>query len=332
MAGFEPGVGQCDRRVRRDGTGVELLREVERLFRGRERQVDVAGGERCVGAVEEVPGEALGVVHEPRGCDRAVEHLACLRHPASNPEAASEHGDDEREEIALSGRTADSQRALGVRPCPREVVEVELGRGQMREGVEPTAELVVRETVDERGGFGAICLSLRRATANRAREGTYGERRCDQRLVAEQRCRIDRAARPGAHRVVVAVVEAVADELDHEFDALRGGGVSELGERGLEVGVRLLVPAEEVLDARAGSGEADAQRLRFLGDDVHALEERCVALAELAGGGERFGTGQQQLDAPVARRSRREETEGGGEPARGARRCTRGRRLSSLSQ
>ncbi len=55
--------------------------------------------------------------------------------------------------------------------------------------------------------------------------------------------------------------------------------------------MRLVVPAEEVLDARAGSGEADAQRLRFLGDDVHALEECCVALAELAGGGERFGTG-----------------------------------------
>ena len=113
---------------------------------------------------------------------------------------------------------------------------------------------------------------------------------------------------------------------------MRGVGVSELGERGLEVGVRLLVAAEEVLDARARGGEPDAQRLRFLGDDVHALEERCMALAELAGGGERFGTGQQQLDAPVDRRSRREEAEGCGEPACGACRRTRGRRLSGLPQ
>ena len=60
--------------------------------------------------------------------------------------------------------------------------------------------------------------------------------------------------------------------------------------------------------------------------------ERCMALAELAGGGERFGTGEQQLDAPVAGRSRREETEGRSEPACGARRCTRGRRLSRVSQ
>ena len=127
------------------------------------------------------------------------------------------------------------------------------------------------------------------------------------------------------------MVEAVAGEFDHELDALARVGISELGERALEVGVRLLVAAEQVLDARAGSGEADAQRLRFLGDDVHALEERRVALAELPGGGERFGTGQQQLDAPVARRSGREETEGGGEPACGARGRTRGRCLSSLA-
>ena len=48
---------------------------------------------------------------------------------------------------------------------------------------------------------------------------------------------------------------------------------------------------EEVLDARTGSGDADAQRLRFLRDDGHALEECCVALSKLAGGGERLGTG-----------------------------------------
>ncbi len=331
MTCLEPCVGQCDCRVRWDGTGVELLREVERLLGGRERQVDVAGGERRVGAVEEIPGEALRVVHQPRGCDRAVEHLACFRHPAANPQAAPEHGDDEREEIALPGRPSDPQRPLGVRTCRREPVEVELGRGEMRKGVEPTLQLVVRDSVDERGGFGAICLSLCRATTHRAREGAYRERRCDQRLVAERLGRIDRPGRPGAHGFVVAAVEAVAGELDHELHALRGVGVPELGERRLEVGVRLLVPAEKVLDARARGGEADAQRLRFPRDDVHALDERCMALAELAGGGERFGTGQQQLDAPVAWRSRREETEGRSEPACGARRCTRGRGLSRVS-
>ena len=57
-----------------------------------------------------------------------------------------------------------------------------------------------------------------------------------------------------------------------------------------------------------------------------------MALAELAGGGERFGTGQQQLDAL----GRRAQPPGGD----GARRrtsvrrsrCARGGRLSGLSQ
>ena len=172
----------------------------------------------------------------------------------------------------------------------------------MRERVEATNELVVRESVDELGGFGAICLSLGRAAAHGAGESTYGLRGSDQRLVVEQRRGIDSPVRPGVHRVVVPAVEAVAGQLDHELDALFGAGVAETGERSLEVGVRLVVAAEEVLDARARDGEADTQRLGLLRDDVHALEKGCVALAELAGGGERFGTGQQQLDAAVARR------------------------------
>src|SRR3954447_16080912 len=118
----------------------------------------------------------------------------------------------------------------------------------MRKRVKPTAERVVRETVDQCRGFSGIGDSLRRATADSACKRTCGERGGDQRLLVEQRCRIDRAARPRAHRVVVAVVEAVADELDHELDALCRGGISETGERGLEVDVRLVVPSEEVLD------------------------------------------------------------------------------------
>ena len=36
MTRFEPCVGQCYCRVRRDGTGVELLRKIERLLGGAE--------------------------------------------------------------------------------------------------------------------------------------------------------------------------------------------------------------------------------------------------------------------------------------------------------
>ena len=142
----------------------------------------------------------------------------------------------------------------------------------MGERVEATAQLVVGQLVDELRGFGAICLPLRRSTADRTGQGADSERRGDQRSVAQLRRRIDCASRPGAHRVVVPAVEAVAGKLDHELGPLRGVRIPELGEGGLEVGVRLLVTAEKVLDAGACGGEPDAQRLRFLGHDAHALE------------------------------------------------------------
>ena len=90
-------------------------------------------------------------------------------------------------------------------------------------------DLVVFETVDECGGLGGVAQSLGGATAHGAREGTSGEGGCEQRPVAEQLGGLDRSLGPGAHRVVVAEVEAVADELDHELDPLRGGRISELG-------------------------------------------------------------------------------------------------------
>ena len=97
------------------------------------------------------------------------------------------------------------------------------------------------------------------------------------------------------------------------------------------MGVCLLVPAEEVLDACARSGQTHTQSLRFLGDDLHALEQRSVALPQLAGGGERLRTCQQQLDAPLVWRIGREEAQRGAEPACGARRSALGGRLAGLS-
>ena len=61
----------------------------------------------------------------------------------------------------------------------------------------------------------------------------------------------------------------------------------ELGDRGLEPGVRLLVTAEQAFDAGAGDRQPNPQRGRVGGDDAHALEQGRVALGEPAGGGER---------------------------------------------
>ena len=60
----------------------------------------------------------------------------------------------------------------------------------------------------------------------RARDGAHAERRGDERPVAKRRRRLRRTRRPVAHRVVLAPVQAVDRELDHERDGLGEPGRS----------------------------------------------------------------------------------------------------------
>ena len=92
--------------------------------------------------------------------------------------------------------------------------------------------------------------------------------------------------------------------------------------------MRLLIAAA-VLDAGTCGGEPDARRFRFLGHDAHGFEERCVAVAEPAGGGERARAGDEQLDALLVRRGFREQPECFAEPVCSTRRRPRGGCLSA---
>ena len=141
----------------------------------------------------------------------------------------------------------------------------------------------------------------------------------DERLVAQRRRRVGRASRPIAHRVELRPVHAADRELDHQRDSLRRAGIVELGKRALEPGNRLLLPAEEVLDAGARDDEPDAQRVRLRRHDAHALEQHRVAVREPARGGERSRTGEQELDLLLCGRGLRQQAQRAGEPAGGAR-------------
>ena len=73
---------RCARHVgpAREHDRVEVLVDVDALLRGGERERDVAGRERRERAVEEVPGDTLHVVHQPRGLHATLDHLGGLRH------------------------------------------------------------------------------------------------------------------------------------------------------------------------------------------------------------------------------------------------------------
>ena len=123
-------------RVRSYGAGVQLLREFEASSAVESARSMSPAANAAYERLNRCQVMPWGLSTEPRGFDRAVEHVARLRHPAANPERASEHRHDQRKEVALPGRPADPQRPLGVRSYRLEVVEVEVGRREIREGVQ----------------------------------------------------------------------------------------------------------------------------------------------------------------------------------------------------
>src|SRR5215207_2625797 len=94
----------------------------------------------------------------------------------------------------------------------------------------------------------------------------------------------------------------------------------------------LLLLAEEVLDPGACSCEPGAQCDRVLGHDCEALEQCGVAVGELSGRGQSTGAGEEEPDALIRPRARREETQRTCEPACGSGGGARCDLLSSFAE
>ncbi len=305
---------------------VEVLGDLNALLSGGEGDLNVPGRDRREGAVEEVPGHTLQVLHHPGGLDRAVEHVRGLRHAALHPQRRAQHRVDQREEIPLPGAAADVQRPLGVAARRRELVEVHLRGRQVHQRVEAPGQLVVADLVNQRGRLLTMIPRLGDDARERARDGAHAERRGHERPVAQRRRRLLRTRRPVAHRVVLAPVEGVDRELDHERDGLGRAGIAELGKGALQMGPGLLMAPEQVFDGGARRDEPDAQRrVSVLRHDPHALEQAGVAVREPPGGRERSRVGEQELDPLLCGCGPRQHSPRGGEPVRGA----RGRRAAA---
>ena len=205
---------------------------------------------RRVRAVEQIPGQPLGVAGEAGRLDRAVEQVRRLgqpaAHPRRRPERREEHGDD----VALAGRAADPQRTLGVRRRLREAVEVQLRRREIGSRVEAQGELGVGQGIDERGRLGAMPLGLGDMPGERLRERECGDRRRRQRPVAERRDRVSRA-RSAQSRMESYSARYRPSTASSIMSAAASGESSRmLVERALQPCVRALVPAEQMLDRR----------------------------------------------------------------------------------
>ena len=82
-----------------------------------DRGVEVAGGERDLGARVEAPRDRVGVAGQPCGLDRAVERLDRLAERPLKRQTMPRIATDEREQLALTGGAADGRaRARRARP------------------------------------------------------------------------------------------------------------------------------------------------------------------------------------------------------------------------
>ena len=83
--------------------------------------------------------------------------------------------------------------------------------------------------------------------------------------------------------------------------------------------MRVVVLAEQALDPCAACGEPCSEIDRFVRHDRQALLQRAMAVLIAAGRSQRFGAGEEELDALFARRALGEQAKRRLEPARSAR-------------
>ncbi len=197
---------------------------------------------------------------------------------------------------------ADRHRSFGVGLRLLIAVEVELGAGEVGGGVEAKREFVIVQVRDEGRRLRAMRLGLRGGSVGRAGEREHRDGGRGQRPVAERPCGAQRSLGPLAHPPVVHAEEAVHRELDHQRRRLGRRRVGKAVHRADEPGVRLLVAAEQVLDAGARRREPHPQRDRLGRDEPDALQQRGVPVGELPGRDERPRAGEQQLDPHLGRR------------------------------
>jgi len=113
----------------------------------------------------------------------AIEHLGGLGEPPTHEVGGAERRHERGEQDA--GGAAHRQRALGVLTGVVVAVEVELRGAEVRRGVDPPRQLLVKHRIDDGRGPAPVRLRCLDLTGERAREGQHPERGRGEALVAD---------------------------------------------------------------------------------------------------------------------------------------------------
>ena len=136
------------------------------------------------------------VAREAGGFDGAVEHVTRFGELAAQQLHLSADRVGERDEFALPGGPGDGEDAFGVSFAFGVPVEVELGPGEVGDGVEPLRNFGVVERVDEVCGFGSLWERLGGGVVGGRGERSDRRRSGEERAVVERPGGAQRGARP----------------------------------------------------------------------------------------------------------------------------------------
>ena len=228
--------------------------------------------------------------------------------------------------------TPEPERALGVRDCVVVAVEKRRGRAEVGGGVDAGGELLVRHGGDEGSRLVVGGLRLADAAGDRVTEREHRGGGRDQRALAQLTRRSERARRPVADRFGFRAEQRVDRELDHEGDRVGRRRIRELVQTRDQARVRLLVTAEQALDAGARRRQLHAKADRLGRGERDALEQVGMALGEASLRGERASPRQQQADPLLGGRGVGHEAQRGAEPPGGTGGGAKDRRRSGLRE
>jgi hypothetical protein len=273
----------------------------------------------------------MRVVGQPRRLQRALAHLARLGQPAHQLEGErldEHHRDDEP---PLPAPPGDGDAAVDVAQHVLVALEVVLRPSEHVERVGPGAQLVVGQAIDESDRLLAVPQRGGGRPLQRLGERESGRCTCAQRRIAELAGDVQRGprallGRPRRHRV---------ERVDRELDAERGGArtraVRQLLPCPLETGVRVVVPAEPVLDGGAHGRQLHRLAVGARGQGIGRAQQRRVAALELAGRALRRGECDERID-PARRVTRRQQAQRRVVPACGDAGRSRERLVAGCSQ
>ena len=228
------------------------------------------------------PRELVRAGREPRRLDGRLAELDRVGDATLHLVRVALDECDRDQQPPLVRGPGDRDPAVRVRGGLVVVLEVVLRPAEVVQRLQPGRQLGVRQPVDEGRRLRAVLARGVDPSRGDLAERQRRRGRGDEGAVAGRAGRHERTLAHRDRLLEVELVEAVHRQLELQRRRGRRRAVGQLVPGARQPRMRILVPAEPVLDRRAARGQIDPARQRVGGQQGERLQERLPAALELA--------------------------------------------------